>query len=318
MRIALACAGQRGYHFLRRLRALKPAADLAVFSFRETAHEPPFLDAIREFTLSQGGLFVETRRMDGPEGLQIWDAVDVDLLLVVGWRYLISERAYARPRRGTFVIHDSLLPRYRGFSPTVWAIRNGEDHTGATLFRIAQQVDHGDVVDQVKVPIGPEDTIAEVMERVTHAYLALLERQLDALLHGAAVCRPQQHSQATYFGKRGIEDIEIDWSKSAGHIHNLVRAVTAPYPGAFTWLGGRRLRIWSARPWSYELHSGTLPGQIVGIRPREGAVVCTGQGSLLVREVQWHGEPASCASVALAGITPLHGKEPTFARGRAA
>jgi methionyl-tRNA formyltransferase len=167
MRLALACAGRRGWCFLRRLCLLVPDARLAVCSFREEPHEPRFLDDIRNEALTHGHDFLETRKVDSDRAQSWWDKLgDVDLFFVVGWRYLISRRAYERPRLGTFVYHDSLLPRYRGFSPTVWAIRNGERLAGATLFAIADAVDAGDVVGQEAVPIGPQDTIVRPAERV--------------------------------------------------------------------------------------------------------------------------------------------------------
>jgi methionyl-tRNA formyltransferase len=280
---------------------LAPSARLSVFSFREEPHEPPFLDSIRDLTQSVGGHFLETRKLDGPRGLAYWEKPDVDLLLVVGWRYLIRDTVYLRPRRGTYVIHDSLLPRYRGFSPTVWAICNGEDHTGATLFAIADDVDSGDILDQQRVDIGPDETIAEVMERVTLAYLGLLERNLQAMLSGCARCQPQDVSQATYVRKRCDEDNQIHWDWPTRRIYNLTRAVTRPYQGAYMQVGEQRLRVWSARPLDGGKRSAAA-GEVLELRPGEGAVIQTGDGALLLQTVQWPGQPPACAAEALAHL----------------
>ena len=307
MRLAVACASQRGYRFLRRLTKLVPDADLAVFSFREESVEPPFLDDIRCLALSRNAQFIETRRVDGSRALPFWSSTAVDLMFVVGWRYLIPPNVYERPRRGTFVFHDSMLPRYRGFSPTVWAICNGEDHTGASLFAIAPDVDSGHLVDQRRVPIGPDDTITMVAERVTQAYLGLLDDNLWSLLDGSARLRPQDNSAATYVRKREESDHQIDWTWPATRIHNLIRAVTNPYPGARTRCNGRQLRVWSARridtPWEQG-----LPGQIAVRSSAGDAVIWTGAGALSVGEVQWDGEPRVSAAIGLASVTEPLGR----------
>jgi methionyl-tRNA formyltransferase len=298
MRVALACAGRRGHRLLERLIELAPEAQLLVFSFREEPFEPPFFDDIRALAEARGAAFVETRKVDGSRAAAAWDAAEVHLMLVVGWRYLIGPRAYDRPRRGTYVFHDSLLPRYRGFSPTVWAICNGERETGVTLFRIAPEVDAGEVVDQRAVPIGPDDAIGDVQDRVTEAYLHVLDANLTSLLQGTALLRPQDHAAATYVPKRSEADYRIDWSRSARAIHDLVRAVTAPYPGAFTEYAGERLRVWRAR----ELpESGGPPGAILAVIPGGGVAIGAGSGAVLLQEVQWQGGPRQPAAIALCG-----------------
>src|SRR6266446_1145495 len=130
MRIVLLCATHRGLLLLQKLRQLAPEAQLTVFSFREAACEPPFFEAIRQQTLDFGGTFFEARRVGGEKWKSFWEATPVDLMLMASWRYLVPADVFTRPRLGTFVFHDSLLPAYRGFSPTSWAIINGEDHTG--------------------------------------------------------------------------------------------------------------------------------------------------------------------------------------------
>src|SRR5216683_508707 len=297
MRIVMLCATQRGLLILRKLKELAPAAELSVFSFPEEPWEPPFLEAIRDQTLAFGGAFFEARRVGIERWKPFWESVGADLMLIVSWRFLVPPEVYQRPRLGTVVFHDSLLPAYRGFSPTVWAMINGENHTGTTLFRISEEVDAGDIVDQEPVPIGAEETIATVMERVTRTYLRILERNLEGLLKGTAPRRPQDHARATYTCRRTPEDNQINWHASTRTILNLIRAVTAPYPGAGTWLGHRRITIWAAQAAVPALeYSGRIPGRVVEFRPGVGAVVLTGDGSVLVTRAQVEGGPAVCAA----------------------
>src|SRR5262249_26817576 len=153
------------------LKALAGSAELHVFSFPEEPLEPPFMQAIQEETEKGGGKFHQARQVGSAKWEPFWASTPPDLLLTVSWRVMIPSEVYQRARLGAFVFHDSLLPAYRGFAPTVWAIVNGEDHTGATLFRIAEGVDEGDIVDQQKVAIDAEETVGDVMDKVTRTYL---------------------------------------------------------------------------------------------------------------------------------------------------
>jgi methionyl-tRNA formyltransferase len=297
MRTVLLCATRRGYLFLERLAKLLPYNDFVVFSFRETLWEPPYIDEIRELTLAVGGQFFEAKQVGGSNFDRFWESTDIDLMFVVSWRYMVPSIIYHRARLGTFVFHDSLLPEYRGFSPTVWAIINGEDHTGATLFEIAEEVDSGDIVDQEKVTIEPDEAIAVVMDRVTHAYLNLLERNLNGLVYGTAPRHHQDHSSATYTCKRLPDDNQIDWTLPSRTIHNLIRGVSAPYSGAYTFLSGQKMRVWSARQLiNSRPYVGKIPGRVVEVRPGEGSVVLTGDGVLLLSKVQMESGEIICAS----------------------
>jgi len=286
MRVALFCATRRGLRCLRKVAELRPDCDLTVVSFREEPWEPPFMDDIRAVALERDGRFLEARKVEVFE--------PVDLILAVNWRYVIPPSVYHLARRGAYVLHDSLLPEYRGFSPTVWAIIDGADHTGATLFQMAEEVDAGDIVAQVRVPIGPDEVIGDVMERVTQQYLRLLEEQLDRLLGADVVLHPQDHARATHRPRRTPADNRIDWTQPCKRICNLVRAVSQPYPGAFTHMEGRMMRVWSARPLPDERPG--QPGNVVSVRAGEGVVVSAADGCVMVREVQLEGGGPACAS----------------------
>lgn len=297
MHVVLQCATRRGYQFLKKLIELLPDAELTVFSFPEEPWEPPFLKDIRELSGSKGFQFFETRKVHNKSLRQFWEGSTVDLMFAVSWRYLIPERIYSRSRLGTFVFHDSLLPEYRGFSPTVLAMINGEDHTGVTLFEMAEATDSGDIVDQEVLSIGPDETIAPVIERVTQTYLSLLERNLEGLLKGTAPREPQNHQRATYTCRLFPEDHQIDWAASSTAIYDLIRAVGSPYPGAFTLFCGQEMRIWAARRASDgKRYVGKIAGKVVEVLPDEGSVVLTGDGTLLLTQVQVKGDEVACAA----------------------
>lgn len=303
MHIVLLCATQRGLRVLRRLRELCPDDALTVFSFREEPWEPPYLEEIRGFTEARGARFFETKNVSSPRWAGVWRE-SIDLVFMVHWRYLVSLALLRAVRRASVVFHDSLLPAYRGFSPTGWAMINGETRGGVSMIHIAEQVDAGDIIDQWQTPIGPLETIADVFPRITEGYLQLLEQNLPLLKEGRAPRRPQDHSRATYTCKRVPEDNRIVWSEPTSVIWNLMRAVTRPYTGAYTRYEGKRLTVWSAQPLpTRRLYVGRIPGRVVEVLPGEGVVVLTGDGLILLRTVQLEDGPDICAADLIKSIT---------------
>ena len=284
------CAAERGLRFIRRLRELAPNASLVICSFKEEEWEPPFLDQIRTFALDHDASFIEARDVGARRHGAFWSTTEVDLIFAVGWRYIVPPTVYSLARLGAYVFHDSLLPAYRGFSPTVWAMVNGEARTGVSLLVMGEAADAGDLVDQESIDIGATERIAAVMERVTSTYLAILERRLPELIAGTARATPQDHARATYACKRLPDDNRIDWRHPAKQINDLIRAVSEPYPGAWTLIHARRMRIWRAElPLVAQRYIGSVPGRVVGIDSDSGALVLTGDGVLRVSKVQLDG-----------------------------
>ena len=186
-----------------------------------------------------------------------------DFLFSFYYRLMLKAPLLALAARGALNMHGSLLPRYRGRAPVNWAIIHGETQTGATLHYMTEKPDDGDIVAQTAVPILPDDTAKEVFDKVTVAAELTLHGALPALFAGTAPRRAQDRAQATYFGGRKPEDGVIDWSQPAVDIHNLVRAVAPPYPGARTRLRGRPARA-AAQPRARPVGSGN--GQPVAAR----------------------------------------------------
>ena len=139
-----------------------------------------------------------------------------------------------KARLGAWNMHGSLLPKFRGRAPLNWAILKGETETGVTLHEMVEKPDAGRIVDQQAVPIGPDENAVEVFHKMTEAADKVLRRSIKDLVSGNPKFRPNDLSRGSYFGRRRPEDGRIDWSKSAKEIHDLVRAVAPPFPGAFT------------------------------------------------------------------------------------
>jgi len=291
MNIFVLCATRRGELFLKKLFHLLPEANYFVFSFPETPHEPRYYDNIFQLSKMHHAHFYEATNFANPGLSALWEKTQIDLCFVVSWRYMIPMDLAGKVKVAPIVFHDSLLPEYRGFSPTVWAIINGESTTGVSVFYLEEQVDSGELIDQAAVPIGDNETIADVMEKVTGQYLDLLEKNLPLILNRTAPRRIQNHAQATYVPKRLPEDNQIDWKRSSRDILNPIRAVTYPYPGAFTWFRGKKLIIWSASiPEEKKKYVGIIPGAVTEIKHDKGVTVLTGDGEICIHEVQLENE----------------------------
>jgi methionyl-tRNA formyltransferase len=284
--IVLFGASARAISVLEKLIELRPDDQIIVLSFPEDPWEPPFFDTIRELTISSGNEFHEIKGIGARGWSDIVAGRQIDLLLAVGWRYLIPPTVYESTQKASVVFHNSLLPKYRGFAPSNWAIINGETETGATMFLMSETVDSGPIIDQRSFPIGPNDTIRDVEANVTDAYLTLLTSNIDALLANEFTATPQDHSAATLTTKRVPADGEIDWTKSAASIHNLIRALTDPWPGAFTSIGGKNLMIWSSRKYEGIAPIGSVPGRVVDLSTSPAVTVATGDGAIVIESVQ--------------------------------
>jgi methionyl-tRNA formyltransferase len=225
-----------------------------------------------------------------PEWLERISAMRPDLILSVYYRNMIGAKILGLAPLGAFNMHGSLLPRYRGRAPINWAVLHGEPRIGMTLHRMVREPDAGNIVDQEGVDIGPRDTALQAFRKVLPCARRVLSRQIDALLAGTAPETPQDNSKATYFSGRGPEDGRIDWKQSSLQIFNLVRAVTDPYPGAFTDIGPARMMVWWAE-WDSPAARGRggSPGEVLCVSP---LVVATGDGALELTKVEFRGGPA--------------------------
>ncbi|MCA5929990.1 bifunctional UDP-4-amino-4-deoxy-L-arabinose formyltransferase/UDP-glucuronic acid oxidase ArnA [Pectobacterium versatile] len=198
-----------------------------------------------------------------------------DVIFSFYYRTLLSDDILQLPAFGAFNLHGSLLPRYRGRAPVNWVLVNGETQTGVTLHKMVSRADAGDIVAQSVVAIDDDDTALTLHGKCRTAAAALLAQQLPLIRSREITLTPQDESRASYFGRRMAGDGLIDWHKSAREINNLIRAVTEPYPGAFTFLGERNVTIWRARVVKDKI--GGEPGAILSTSP---LVVSCGEDAL--------------------------------------
>ena len=229
-------------------------------------------------------------------------ALAPDFLFSFYCRQMLKATLLALAPRGALNMHGSLLPKYRGRAPVNWAVLHGEHRTGATLHYMADKPDAGDIVAQQSVPILPDDTAREVFDKVTVAAEICLDAVLPALVAGTAPRYPNDIARGSYFGARTPEDGRIDWQESAVEIHNLVRAVAPPYPGARTTIGGVASRVLRTRVLDVDApaRSAQLSIENAADRERDNAILvarCGGGGTLRIDELEIDGRHASAATM---------------------
>jgi methionyl-tRNA formyltransferase len=203
-----------------------------VVTHKDDPNENRWYESLFEFSRDRGLAVLADPALDDVE--RRVGALRPDLIFSFYYRSMLPMPILAKARLGAFNMHGSLLPKFRGRAPLNWAILKGETETGVTLHEMVEKPDAGRIVDQQAVPIGPDETAVEVFHKMTDAAVQVLRRSINDLVAGKAKLRPNDLSMGSYYGRRTPEDGRIDWSRSAREIHDLVRAVAPPFPGAFT------------------------------------------------------------------------------------
>lgn len=219
-----------------------------------------FADLVATAELNSIPVALAARRQDADEA---WRELDPSLVIVAGWYWLIHPGLLEG--RTVVGFHNSLLPRYRGGAPLVWAMIAGERQVGVSMFELDAGMDSGPLWGQAVVGVGPDDYVGDVLPRIEDASERLLGLRLPDLLAGEG--RPvAQTGEPTYCAQRHSEDGRIDWTRPADRVRDFIRAQSSPYPGAFTERAGKRVTIWRADVGPAALGA---PGHVIG-----GAIVC--------------------------------------------
>lgn len=204
-----------------------------VVTHQDNPNETIWFDSVAALARQHGIAVITPDDPNTADVIAQVQAAQPDFLFSFYYRNMLKAPLLGIAKRGSYNMHGSLLPKYRGRVPVNWAIIHGELETGATLHAMTEKPDNGAIVAQEAVPIGPDDTAQDVFTAVTGAAGRALERVLPALIASTAPHTPQDLTQGMYFKGRKPEDGRIDFSWSAQRIHNFVRALTQPYPGAF-------------------------------------------------------------------------------------
>ena len=252
----------------------------------------PSGEALGEVARQFGLPVLQPGHVNSPEFLEIVRSFGPDLNVSVSYDQIVRRPLLDAAPRGFVNFHAGKLPFYRGKNVINWALINGETEIGMTGHYMDEGIDTGDIVLQRTLPIEWTDTYGDVLDRVVDAFPDLVETTLTMIAEESVQRRPQAHLPGTYFAARREGDEWLDWSDTSRNLHNKVRAITRPGPGARTMLGGTPFLIWRAYwdpSWPGYL---ATPGEVVG-RSADGAFVKTGDSTLLVLEAAAPGRPAA-------------------------
>lgn len=242
--------------------------------------------AVKQYAQEHGLPILQPLKLKDPEFIAQLSALKPDLQVVVAFR-MLPEMVWNLPPQGTVNVHGSLLPKYRGAAPINWAILHGDKETGVSTFKLQHEIDTGDILLQEKMPIGPNETAGELHDRMKVVGAQLLVKTLQELANGTLKASPQQLNADTKNAPKLFKaDCEINWNNTAEQIHNQIRGLS-PYPTAYTVLGDKTLKIFSAEieQGKPEIHPGTFSTD-----NKSYLKFAASNGYLLLKEVQLEGK----------------------------
>jgi methionyl-tRNA formyltransferase len=211
-----------------------------VVTHADDPHENIWFASVAALCQERGIPYIQPEASGLLELLPQFQKIAPDYIFSFYYRYLISTAILDTARIAALNMHGSLLPKYRGRAPVNWAVLHGETETGASLHIMEAKPDAGDIVGQEAVPIDPDEDATAVFTKVSNAAVQVMQTALPALLEGRVPRTPNVLANGSYFSGRKPEDGRIQWSQNALQVHNLIRAVAPPYPGAFAdWQGAR-------------------------------------------------------------------------------
>lgn len=244
--------------------------------------------AVKKYAVEHGLNVLQPEKLKNPEFIETLRALNADLQIVVAFR-MLPEIVWNMPRLGSVNLHGSLLPQYRGAAPINWAVINGEKETGVTTFKLKHEIDTGDILLQDRFPIGENETAGEVHDRMKDIGAELLVKTVKGLMDGSLQETPQSSTDGSlkHAPKIFTETAKIDFTKTTEEVHNLVRGLS-PFPGAFTSLKGKTLKIYRSEKESNANAAGE-PGSFHTDQKTYLKIACS-DGNLLVKELQLEGK----------------------------
>ena len=256
----------------------------AVFTHKDDPNENIWFQSVAELASEKGIPLYAPANINHPLWVAKIKKMNPDFIFSFYYRDMVGKDILGIPAKGCINLHGSLLPKYRGRCPLNWAVINGEKETGVTLHYMTEKPDNGDILAQEKFAIGTNDTAKDVHMNATRAAAKLLKAALPKLRKGTLKAVKQDEKKATYFGGRKPEDGAIDWGKTASEVRNLVRGVTRPYPGAFSFLGEKKYIFWDIS--EARGAAKAFPGTVLSVNP---LTIACGKGAVTVNYAQQEG-----------------------------
>jgi UDP-4-amino-4-deoxy-L-arabinose formyltransferase/UDP-glucuronic acid dehydrogenase (UDP-4-keto-hexauronic acid decarboxylating) len=253
----------------------------AIFTHPDNAQENHFFGSVARLAAEQGIAVYAPDDVNHPLWIDRIRAMAPDVIFSFYYRHLLSDAILSLAPKGGFNLHGSLLPKYRGRAPLNWVLVNGEQETGVTLHRMVKRADAGDIVAQQKVIIAENDNALSLHRKLCAASQTLLHDALIQIRENRIHEHKQDENQATYVGRRTPEDGRLEWEKPAHVLHNLVRAVSDPWPGAFSFVGQTKFIVWKSRVYPQAVTA--RAGTVLSVSP---LIVACGEGALEIQTGQ--------------------------------
>jgi methionyl-tRNA formyltransferase len=271
-----------GLRCLQKLYELRPTALIGVMTFDDREDQRNAFDDICRFAVDNKiPVRIAKNRKDSEN---IIAEIKPEICFVNGWYWLIGNETLNLVPRGFLGLHNSLLPKYRGGSPLVWTMINGEEYAGYSIFSFTEGMDEGDIWAQDSVEIGIDDYISDMLAKLEEKSICRLDNIYPKILDGSLKPTPQNHSMATYCAMRTADDGRIDWNWPAKRVYDFIRAQSEPYPGAFTFTDDKKVIIWRARLLDMTYYG--TPGQAARVAPDGVLVICGDSHPLLITEAE--------------------------------
>ncbi len=239
---------------------------------------------VKELALGAGIPVFQPQKLRDPAAVEELKALAPDLIVVVAYGQILPQAVLDIPKYGCINVHASLLPKYRGAAPINKCIVDGETETGVTTMLMDIGLDTGDMLVKKSLAIGPDETAGELHDRLMVIGREAMDETIDRICDGTLVAEPQDDSLSNYAPLMKKEDGRIDWTRAASEVHNQVRGL-APWPSAFTSLGGETLKIAGTRPVEESGEAGTVLAA-----DAKGVLVACGDGALLIGLLQLPGK----------------------------
>lgn len=249
---------------------------------------PPENNALlKRFAKGKGFDVYEPADINAPDAVHALQAFSPDLIVMARYNQILGEKILSIPEKGVLNLHAGKLPEYRGASTLNWTLINGEDEGGVSVVLVDENIDTGDILAQKTFPIEQDDTIKDVEAKANDIFPSMLIDTLEQIKEGTIERTPQSPDEGSYYPRREPSDGEINWKiHTARRVHNLVRALTHPYSGAFTHYEGDKLFIWSASLPENEIDA--EPGRVSECQS-DGVIVGTANKGILLEKVQLEG-----------------------------
>lgn len=258
---------------------------------------------VKKYAVEKGLPLLQPEKLKSPEFVDALREIDADLFIVIAFR-MLPEIVWSMPRLGTFNLHGSLLPKYRGAAPINRAIMNGETETGITTFFLKHEIDTGDMIEQRRIEITPEDNAGTIHDRLMEIGAECVVHTVESIIDGTLKTEPQPEGEFIPAPKIFKEDCKIDWNKSATEIFNHIRGLS-PYPAAWCKMqdiNGKVIdvKIFEAKPLDLESKEETGSVKISDKK----LFVASGNGWLEILSLQPAGKKRMEASAFLLGYHP--------------